>query len=48
MLILHIITGLNTGGAERVLYNLAVGGLSKRYKLVVASLIDDGHYGPFC
>lgn len=45
VLILYIITGLSTGGAERMLYNL----LSKidrtRFSPVVVSLIDRGTWG---
>ncbi|MEC4817421.1 MAG: glycosyltransferase [Scytonema sp. PMC 1069.18] len=45
IVVLHIITGLSTGGAERMLYSL----LSKinrlRFQPVVISLIDRGSYG---
>jgi len=41
----HIITGLNTGGAERALYNLLNGGLSDRFDNCVISLLDEGTIG---
>jgi glycosyltransferase involved in cell wall biosynthesis len=44
--VIHIITGLNTGGAERALYNILQGGLAVRYRSVVISLADEGRYGP--
>lgn len=44
--VIHIITGLNTGGAERALYNILQGGLAERYRSVVISLADEGRYGP--
>ena len=37
----HIITGLNTGGAERALYNLLASDFSSKYDCSVISLIDD-------
>ncbi len=43
---LHIITGLNTGGAERTLYNLLQGGMAGRFDTHVISLMDDGTIGP--
>ncbi|UWR01245.1 glycosyltransferase (plasmid) [Rhodobacteraceae bacterium S2214] len=43
--ILHIITGLGVGGAERALYTLLAGGLQGRYCNIVVSLTDEGHYG---
>jgi len=43
--VLHIITGLSTGGAERALYNLLSGGLAARDGVVVLSLRDEGTYG---
>jgi len=46
MRILHIITGLSTGGSERALYNVLSGGLSDRHESVVISLRDEGTYGP--
>lgn len=45
MRILHIITGLNTGGAERALFNLLSGGLGSSQELAVLSLQDDGTVG---
>lgn len=44
--ILHIITSLNVGGAERALFTLLNNGLEERYENIVVSLIDLGHYGP--
>jgi len=46
MTVLHLITGLATGGAERALYNVLVGGLAASDKSVVLSLQDEGAYGP--
>ena len=43
--ILHIITGLDTGGAERALYNLLAGGLADRLDCAVVSLSDEGTMG---
>jgi glycosyltransferase involved in cell wall biosynthesis len=42
----HIITGLATGGAERALYNLLIGGLKEKFNIAVVSLGDEGTYGP--
>lgn len=44
--ILHIITGLSTGGAERALYNLLNGGLGEYFDSHVISLGDEGTIGP--
>jgi len=44
--ILHVITGLNTGGAERALYSICQGGLAQQYRTVVVSLSGEGRYGP--
>jgi len=41
----HIITGLNTGGAESALYNLLEGGLSTEFDSHVISLSDTGTMG---
>jgi glycosyltransferase involved in cell wall biosynthesis len=41
---LHVITGLNSGGAEGVLYNLCIHDLNNIHTVV--SLSDDGLYGP--
>ena len=43
--ITHIISGLNTGGAERALYNLLESDFSSKYDCSVISLIDEGTYG---
>jgi len=43
--VVHIITGLNTGGAERALYNLLNGGLSDKFDTCVISLMDEGTMG---
>jgi glycosyltransferase involved in cell wall biosynthesis len=43
--LLHVITGLTTGGAERALYNLLKGGLSERLNSHIISLKDDGTIG---
>ena len=44
--ILHIITGLATGGAERSLFNLAVAEPARGFSHSVVSLTGMGHYGP--
>ena len=44
MTITHIITGLNDGGAEGVLYRLCAHDTENRH--VVISLMDEGKYGP--
>jgi glycosyltransferase involved in cell wall biosynthesis len=46
MKIIHIITGLSTGGAEHALYNLLKGGLSDRSDTYIVSLGDEGTLGP--
>ncbi len=45
-IVLHIITGLNTGGAERSLHSLLSGGLAARHQCHVVSLTDAGAFGP--
>ena len=45
MKILHIITGLTTGGAERSIYNLLKGGLIQSFDNSVISLSDRGTFG---
>ena len=44
--ILHIITGLDQGGAERSLVNLLESDLGRRFDNRVLSLGGPGHYGP--
>ena len=43
--VLHVITGLNTGGAERSLCSLLSGGLAQSFKSKVLSLTDEGTFG---
>ena len=45
MNIIHIITGLDTGGAERALCNLLQGGMADMFDCHVVSLIDEGTMG---
>lgn len=45
MRVLHIITGLSTGGAEKALFNLLSGGLTEMGETVVLSLSDEGSMG---
>lgn len=45
MKIVYIITGLNTGGAERALYNLLQGGFSDQFDCHVISLSSAGTMG---
>ncbi len=44
--VLHIITSLTTGGAERALYNLLHGGLAEHFNCHIISLSDEGTLGP--
>ncbi len=44
MKVMHIITGLDDGGAEAVLFRLI--SKSQNYSHVVVSLMDEGKYGP--
>lgn len=43
--VLHVITGLATGGAERALYNVLAGGLVKGIDIGVLSLLGQGTLG---
>jgi glycosyltransferase involved in cell wall biosynthesis len=45
MRIIHIITGLNDGGAEAVLYRLSTNDSTQKH--CVISLMDAGKYGPY-
>ena len=45
MNLLHVITGLTTGGAELALYRLLSGGLAERFDCAVLSLRDEGTVG---
>ncbi len=44
--ILHVSTGLSTGGAERMLYNLLCQTDRSKFQPTVLSLLDMGTYGP--
>lgn len=44
--VVHVITGLNIGGAEKSLYNLLMNGLGKALPSHVISLTDLGKFGP--
>ena len=43
--VVHIITGLERGGAERFLYNLISNNFNKKIKSSVISLMSEGYYG---
>lgn len=43
--IVHIITGLNMGGTEKMLYNVVTNSDDNRYEHVVVSMMDKGYYG---
>lgn len=45
MKLLHIITSLSTGGAERALHNVLAGGLAQWGDSAVLSLGDEGYFG---
>ncbi|MEJ2645629.1 MAG: glycosyltransferase [Gammaproteobacteria bacterium] len=45
MRVVHVITGLSTGGAERALYSVLAGGLVADGEHTVLSLRDEGSYG---
>jgi glycosyltransferase involved in cell wall biosynthesis len=45
MKVLHVITGLATGGAERTLHNLLAGGVAAKFESHVVSLTEEGAYG---
>lgn len=47
MKIIHLITGLGTGGAERALSNLLVAGMRDFEDIQVVSLTDEGRYGQY-
>jgi glycosyltransferase involved in cell wall biosynthesis len=44
--VMHVITGLDVGGAESMLYALATAPAARELRQSVASLTSDGHYGP--
>jgi len=44
--VVHVITGLDVGGAERSLFNLLQSGLQEHWDNHVVSLSGAGHYGP--
>ena len=44
MKVLHVVTGLNNGGAEGVLYRLCKH--EDRHQHVIISMMDEGKYGP--
>lgn len=44
--LLHVITSLSVGGAQRALYNLLHGGLAGRFDNTVLSLMDEGDVAP--
>jgi len=44
-MVVHIISGLNSGGAERSLFNILEGGAADRHNSVVISLTREGFYG---
>ncbi|MFI9655247.1 glycosyltransferase [Guyparkeria sp. GHLCS8-2] len=46
MRVVHVITGLSMGGAERALFNVLSGGLARKYGGAVLSLQGEGVYGP--
>lgn len=44
MRVIHVISGLSTGGAERALFNLLSGGLGEAGETLVLSLTDEGAF----
>lgn len=44
--LLHVITDLDVGGAERSIYGLLSGGLAARMDCHVVSMTDEGSFGP--
>ncbi|MDB5231199.1 MAG: glycosyltransferase [Chitinophagaceae bacterium] len=46
MKVLHIITGLNQGGAESALFRLVTQSKNPEVQFSIISLMDEGHYGP--
>jgi len=45
MRVLHIITSLSTGGAQKALFNVLYGGLANQYENTLISLLDEVDYG---
>lgn len=45
-IVMHVITGLRTGGAERALLRLVGGGLAREFDTHIVSMEDEGTVGP--